>query len=261
MCYNQAMKVEEVNSRAWDGEEEKGNWWTRIVSEESIRKAENGVLELRITTERSVPPSWYIPLKGKKVLSLCGGGGQQTPLLSAYGCDVTSLDISRKQIEQDRTSLSLYGLSAETVVGSVLDMPFGDSSFDAVVNPVSLNFVDDLGRAYDEITRVLRKGGTFMTGIANPVLYIFDEKKMEKKLKVKYTLPFSALTSLSLKEREKRIERGDTLEFSHTLSAIIGGILKRGFVLEDFFSDSSLCESVDSFISDAFLAFLFRKVR
>ncbi len=255
------MDVEKINGRAWDGEEERGNWWTRIVSGESIRKAEKGDLELRITTSRSVPPSWYIPLKGRKVLSLCGGGGQQTPLLSAYGCTVTSIDISEKQIEQDRKALSLYGLEGETVVGSVLDMPFENSSFDAVVNPVSLNFVDDLGQAYDEITRVLRKGGTFMTGIANPVLYIFDEKKIEKKLKVKYTLPFSALTSLSEKEREKRIERGDTLEFSHTLSSIIGGILERGFVLEDFFSDSSLCESVDSFISDAFLGFLFRKVR
>lgn len=254
------MKVEEVNARAWDGEEEKGNWWTKIVEKESIRKAEDGVLELRITTERFVPPSWYTPLKGKKVLSLCGGGGQQTPLLSAYGCAVTSLDISSRQIEQDRKALSLYGLEAETVVGSVLDMPFPDSSFDSVVNPVSLNFVDDLDRSYDEITRVLRRGGTFMMGIANPVLYIFDEKKMERVLKVKYTLPFSALTSLSGKEREKRIQRGDTLEFSHTLSSIIGGILRRGFVLEDFFSDSSLYESVDSFISDAFLAFLFRKM-
>lgn len=255
------MKVEEVNSRAWDGEEERGNLWTEIVDSESIDKAKKGELELRITTERFVPSSWYVPLKGKRVLSLCGGGGQQTPLLSAYGCTVTSLDISKRQIEQDRKALSFYGLEAETIVGSVLDMPFEDSSFDAVVNPVSLNFVDDIEKAYDEITRVLRTGGTLMTGIANPVLYIFDEKKMEKKLKVKYTLPFSALKSLSQKEREKKIRKGDTLEFSHTLSSIIGGMLRRGFIMEGFFSDESLSENVDSFISDAFLAFLFRKVR
>ena len=253
------MDTEEVNRRAWDGEEEKGNWWTLITDEESIRKAREGKPELRITTSRPVPPSWYTLLKGKKVLSLCAGGGQQTPVLAAYGALVTSLDISPRQIEQDRKALSLYSLEAETVVGSVLSMPFGESSFDAVVNPISLNFVEDIDRAYDEIARVLRSGGTFMTGIANPVLYLFDEKKQERKLKVKYTLPFSATVSLSKKERERRIRKGDTLEFSHTLEKIIGGMLKRGFVLEDFFSDRALSEPTDSYISDAFLALLFHK--
>ena len=255
------MNTEEVNRRAWDGEEEKGNWWTLITDEESIRKAREGKPEIRVTTTRPVPPSWYLPLKGRKVLSLCGGGGQQTPVLAAYGSEVTSLDISPKQIEQDRKALSLYALEAETVVGSVLALPFPDASFDAVVNPISLNFVEDLDRAYDEITRVLCRGGIFMMGIANPVLYLFDEKKQEKKLKVKYTLPFSANISLSEREREKRIQKGDTLEFSHTLESIIGGVLRRGFVLEDFFSDIALSEPTDSYISDPFLALLFRKTR
>ncbi len=255
------MNTEEVNRRAWDGEEERGNWWTLITDEESIKKAREGKPEIRVTTVRPVPPSWYLPLKGKKVLSLCGGGGQQTPILAAFGSRVTSLDISPRQIEQDRKALSKYSLEAETVVGSVLALPFPDASFDAVVNPISLNFVEDLDRAYDETARVLRTGGIFMMGIANPVLYLFDEKKQKKKLKVKYTLPFSANVSLSQKEREKRIRMGDTLEFSHTLEAIIGGILKRGFVLEDFFSDISLSEPTDSYISDPFLALLFCKTR
>ena len=98
-----------------------------------------------------------------------------------------------------------------------------------------------------------------MMGIANPVLYIFDEKKMEKKLKVKYTLPFSSDRSLSEKEYRKRIVRRDTIEFSHTLESIITPLLRRGFVIEDFFSDRALSEPTDSYISDAFLSFLFVK--
>ena len=255
------MDTEEVNSRAWDGEEERGNWWTRIVGEDEIGKARKGYIALRITTEKAVPSSWTERIKDRDVLVLCGGGGQQTPLLAAYGCRVTSVDISPRQIEQDRKALEMYGLTAETVVGSALSLPFSSSSFDAVVNPISINFIEDINKVYDEVERVLRPGGCFMMGIANPVLYIFDEKKQKKKLKVKYTLPFSTTKSLSEKEVEKKIEKGDTLEFSHTLESIITPLLGRGFAMEDFFSDSALSEPTDSFIHDSFLAFLFRKTR
>lgn len=254
-------EISRANSRAWDKEEETGSWWSKIVDESLIAKAREGNLELRITTERTVPQSWSKRLKDKSVLVLCGGGGQQTPLIAAYGGDVTSIDISENQIEKDREALSRYSLKAKTIVGDVLSLPFEDESFDAVVNPISLNFVSDLNKAYSEIDRVLKKGGVFMMGIANPVLYIFDEKKMEKKLKVKYTLPFSADKSLSEREYKKRIERNDTIEFSHTLESIITPLLRRGFVIEDFFTDRALSEPTDSYISDAFLSFLFVKGR
>lgn len=253
------MNTEEVNAEAWNREVEKNNYWSRIVDEESIEKARKGELELRITTEKFVPSSWTENLKKKKVLVLCGGGGQQTPLLSAYGASVTSLDISPSQIEQDRKALEKYNLTAELVVRSALTLPFADNSFDAVINPISLNFISDIETVYSEIDRVLKKGGYFMMGIANPVLYLFDEKKQERKLVVKYTLPFSADKSLSKKERDKIIKNGGTLEFSHTLETIIRPLLKKGFVLLDFFSDRALSEPTDSFISDAFLGFLFRK--
>ena len=255
------MDTEQVNSRAWDKEEERGNWWTRIIGKDEIEKAKRGDIALRITTEKAVPSSWTERMKNKDVLVLCGGGGQQTPLLAAYGCRVTSVDISQRQIEQDRKALEMYGLSARTVVGSALSLPFESSSFDAVVNPISINFIEDINRVYDEVDRVLRSGGYFMMGIANPVLYIFDEKKQRRKLRVKYTLPFSTTKSLSEKEVERKIEKGDTLEFSHTLENIITPLLRKGFVMEDFFTDSALSEPTDSFIHDSFLAFLFRKSR
>lgn len=251
--------ISRLNSKAWDREEENGSWWSKIVDKSLIEKAREGKLELRITTERSIPQAWCEKLKGKKVLVLCGGGGQQTPLLAAYGASVTSLDISARQIEKDRKALELYSLEAETIVGDALSLPFEDESFDSVVNPISLNFVEDIERAYAEVDRVLKKRGAFMMAIANPSLYLFDEKKQEKKLIVKYTLPFSSTTSLSQKEFQKRIKRGDTMEFSHTLETIITPLLRRGFVMEDFFTDKALSEPTDSFIHDAFLAFLFVK--
>lgn len=249
------MDIANINGKAWDGEVENNNWWTRIVSQESIDEARKGNPGIWVTPSSNVPLSWIEPLKGKKVLNACGGGGQQTPLLSAYGALVTVIDISKKQLEQDRIALDKYSLDAEIVHGSVLSLPFEDESFDHIINPCSLNFIEDLDGVYSQFYRVLRKGGSLIFGIANPILYIFNDKIMEKKLKVKYTLPFSDTTSLSRKELEKRIRKGDTVEFSHTLSSIISNLLSKGFVLDGFFSDSSGFESVDSFVRDSYLAF------
>ncbi len=249
------MDVTKVNSLAWDGEVKNNNWWTLIVDEEKIQEARNGKPEIWVTPTSNVPLSWVEPLKGKKVLNACGGGGQQTPILSAYGSYVTVVDISKKQLEQDRIALDRYSLEAELIEGSVLSLPFSDESFDHVLNPCSLNFIEDLDGVYKEFHRVLKKGGSLIFGISNPILYIFDDKKIEKKLKVKYTLPFSDTTSLSEKELKKRISKGDTVEFSHTLSSIISGLLSKGFIIDGFFADSSGSEPVDSFVSDSYLAF------
>ena len=84
---------------------------------------------------------------------------------------------------------------------------------------------------------------------------------MEKKLKVKYTLPFSSLSSLSEKELNKRLSKGDTLEFSHTLSLIFTSLLDKGFIIDGFMSDTSDTEPTDSFVRDAYFAIKAIKTR
>ena len=232
------MDVTKANSEAWNKEVDDNNWWTQIVDEEKIINAKNGKPEIWVTPSSNVPLSWVLPLKGKKVLNACGGGGQQTPILSAFGSSVTVVDISSKQLEQDRIALNRYNLKAEIVEGSVLSLPFEDESFDHIVNPCSLNFIEDLDKVYSEFHRVLRKGGSLIFGISNPILYIFDDKKIEKKLKVKQ----------------------DTVECAHTLASIISNLLSKGFVIDGFFSDSSGFEPLDSFVSDSYLAFKATKI-
>ena len=191
------MDVLSANRDAWNEEVERRNYWTRIVDEETITQAYSGNPKIWVTPSTIVPLEWIKPLKGEKVLNACGGGGQQTPILASFGASVTVLDNAERQLDQDRAALEKYGLEATLVKGDVSNLPFPDDSFSHIVNPCSLNFVEDISVCYKEFRRVLRKGGTLIMGIANPVLYIFDEKKQEKKLKVKYTLPYSDLTSLA----------------------------------------------------------------
>ena len=73
--------------------------------------------------------------------------------------------------------------------------------------------------------------GLLLTGFLNPDLYIFDAEALETRAEfvVRHRVPFS---TLDLPEAERRRVYGDgPIEYSHTLTAQIGGQLAAGFVL------------------------------
>ena len=250
------MDAADANSKAWDMESRTGSAWARIAGEDEIAEARAGKPRIRVTVERDVPQKWLEPLKGSHVLVLGGAGGQQTPMLAAYGCQTECVDISPGMLDKDREALERYGLEAKLHRMSMDDLsPFPDASFDAIISPVSLNFLPDISKVYGEAARVLRIGGSYIFGIANPALYLFDDALLAKgRMKVKYTLPFSDEVSLSRKELERRISKGDTVEYSHTLDSIIGGLVDHGFAITGFFSDVSSFEPIDSFLHDCYIA-------
>jgi hypothetical protein len=78
---------------------------------------------------------------------------------------------------------------------------------------------------------VLRPGGLLLTGFTNPDLYIFDTESLDarEELVVRHRIPFS---TLDLPEADRQRAYGDgPVEYSHTLTAQIGGQLAVGFVL------------------------------
>ena len=249
-------EIEKLNSMAWDEEKERNNWWTRAVSRDETDKARIGSFSISITPVKKLPQHWMEKIIGK-VLALASGGGQQGPLLAAAGYDVTVVDISQKQLEQDKAVAERDNLEIRTVRASMNDLSMFDTDeFDTVICPVSINFVEDCGKVFQQVSRVLKEGGRFMFGTANPVMYIFDVAKLEKgRMKIKYTLPFSAMRSLSVKERNRLMKDRGTFEFSHTLDSVIGGLCTAGFIIDDFYSDTSGFEPVDSYIQDCYLAF------
>lgn len=254
------MDYQYLNSKAWDEEVKRNNYWTRIISKEDALKARNGEPMIRLSPVKYVPLDWIKDTKGKEVLLLAGGGGQQTPTLASYGAKVTTLDNSESQLNQDKIALQRFDLYAKLIKGSMDNLPFSDSSFDYVINPVSINFIESASKVFDEVHRVLKSGATFIYGVANPVLYIFDEKVQEKRLKVKYTLPFSDSKAKSAREKEKMIKKRDTFEFSHTLDELIGGLINKGFVINGFYTDGSDSEPTDSFIYDSYLVIKAQKL-
>ena len=250
------MDIRSFNRDAWDKLVEKGNPWTIPVSPEFIAAARRGEISVLLTEQKSVPNEWIPSLKGLDVLCLAGGGGQQAPIFAAAGANVTVLDNSPKQLEQDRFVAHREGLQIITIEGDMRDLSiFSEETFDFIFHPVSNAFCPDVLPVWKEAFRVLRYGGILVAGMMNPVFYIFDFPSMEQKgeLRVKYSVPYSDIDSLPPEKLEEYKRTGSPLEFGHTLTDLIGGQCDAGFQIiglyEDFHEESVLSKYHPTYIA------------
>lgn len=234
------MNIHEHNKDAWNCEVKKHNKWTIPVGAETIARARQGDWQIVLTPTIPVPADWFPQLKGADVLCLASGGGQQGPVLAAVGANVTVLDNSPLQLEQDRFVADRDGLSIRLVEGDMADLDMFDStSYDLIVHPVSNTFVPDVRPVWREAFRVLRPGGILLSGFMNPAAYLVDYELAERTgvLQVKYRIPYSDLNDLPKGQRKHRLEQGEPMEFSHTLDDQIGGQLAAGFTITGFYED------------------------
>lgn len=234
------MDILEYNRRAWDKRVDLEDQWTVPVSPDEVESARQGDWSIVLTPTKLVPRDWLPDLKGKDLLCLASGGGQQGPILAATGANVTVFDNSPKQLEQDRLVAQRDGLSLATVQGDMADLSeFPDHCFDVIVHPVSNVFAPNILPVWREAFRVLRPSGVLVAGFCNPVIFLFDYDMVEKtgEFEVRYSLPYSALEHADQDAIRKNEEDGIPLEFGHTLEDQIGGQIAAGFVLTGFYED------------------------
>lgn len=233
------MDIVRYNKSAWDHQVSVGNPWTIPVSADEIARARRGDVRMVLTPQKLIPQDWYPSWKGCKVLALASGGGQQAPLMAAAGADVTVFDNSPQQLARDREVAAREALSLQTVEGDMADLSsLADGSFDFILHPCSNVFVPNVNPVWLEAFRVLRKGGTMLAGFCNPVLFTLDlEREKEGVAQMRFSIPYSDLSSLSDAERELYLPKGEPLAFGHTLEDQIGGQLRAGFVLTGFYED------------------------
>ena len=83
---------------------------------------------------------------------------------------------------------------------------------------------------------------------------LFDEVKSKQGvLEVCYSIPYSDLTSLSVRDRQRYLDENEPLLFGHSLDDQIGGQLEAGLVLTGLFEDRDPDSPVSRYIAN-FLA-------
>ena len=229
------MKYTSKNAAIIDSwKREYGLKWMEPVSHQTYLDACNGKWDITLTPVKTVPHEWLGDVKGKKILGLASGGGQQIPILSALGAVCTVFDISEAQLESEREVAEREGYEVEIIQGDMTEkLPFEDNTFDMIINPVSNHYVEEVLPIFQECFRVLKPGGYLLCGLDTGIYWMLDDDEE----KVVHSLPFNPL-----KDREiydELMERDMGLQFSHTLEEQIGGQLKTGFRLLDIYEDTN----------------------
>jgi SAM-dependent methyltransferase len=203
------MDITEYNRHAWDHQVAQGNRWTIPVTSDVIASARAGAWNVVLTPQKPVPAAWFPKLRGLNVLGLASGGGQQAPIFAAAGANVTVIDNSTRQLEQDQIVARREGLHIESVLGDMRDLSsFPSATFDLVFNPCSVSFIPSVHMMFAEAYRVLRPDGLLMCGFVNPLRFIFDEDRLKRgDFAVRHRLPYTDETHLDSAELDQPLSR------------------------------------------------------
>jgi SAM-dependent methyltransferase len=101
-------------------------------------------------------------LEGKGLLEIGLGYGTLGQALTERGCDYHGLDVAEGPVgmmSYRLSQLERLNWRGKVQIGSVLDIPYGDSSFDYVYSIGCLHHTGDIERSVSEVYRVLRAGG------------------------------------------------------------------------------------------------------
>lgn len=228
------MNYQDINAKTIDRWIEEGWEWGIPVSHEDYVKARAGEWDMLLTPTKSVPHSWFGDLKGKKVLGLASGGGQQMPVFAALGAECTVLDYSEKQLESERMVADREGYEIEIIRADMTKpLPFADETFDLIFHPVSNCYVEEVKPIFKECARILKHGGILLSGLDNGVNYLVDDDETM----IVNTMPFNPLKN---EANRKQLEDSDCgMQFSHTIEEQIGGQLEAGLMLTHIYEDTN----------------------
>jgi len=199
------------------------------------------------TAREAVDPEGMMGrVRGKDVLCLAAGGGQQSVAFALLGARVTVVDLAARQLERDCEAAAFYHVDVRTVrcdMRDLSDLP--PKSFDLVHQPLAINYVPDPDAVFREVARVIRPGGLYRVTFANPLVQGTGEDDWDGQ---GYPLrqPY-ADGEVRFEDPNWYIEDdGGTVtalarpqEFRHTLSTLVNELTSRGFLILGLWEDTS----------------------
>ncbi|MFX1346520.1 MAG: SAM-dependent methyltransferase [Promethearchaeota archaeon] len=119
---------------------------------------------------------------GMKLLDVSSGRGTQSIFYAKeYGVNVTGIDISEEMVKfamKNAKNENVQDL-ASFEIGDSQELPFEDNQFDVVVNECAVGIPDDSQKVLNEMTRVVKNGGTVIIHESTWRKKLSDEEKEE----------------------------------------------------------------------------------
>lgn len=212
--------------------------WKALVEADALFTRPALGLDTAAAREMVDPEGRLGSVAGKDVLCLASGGGQQSVAFALLGARVTVFDLSEDQLRRDREAAAHYGVEIETRQGDMRDLScFAAAAFDIVYHGYSLGFVPEARAVFRQVARVIRAGGIYCFGCANPFSVGLSGRDWNGE---GYTLrrPYLDGAEVTYEDQDWVYDRGGrdpwippTREYRHTLSTLIGGLIGQGFLI------------------------------
>lgn len=211
------------NRRAWNQMAVSGHVLARPARDEELQNP-----------LRTVDASGWLKggIQGWNVLCLAAGGGRHGPLYCAAGANVTVVDLSSSMLELDRQVANERRMAIRTIETSMDDLGMlNNGEFDLVIHPVSTCYLPKLDRLFSEIARVTRPGGLYISQHKQPANLQVSLETHTGRYVVEH--PYYDTSAVPLAKQPSKLREPDTREFAHSWNALIGGMCRSGFVIED----------------------------
>jgi SAM-dependent methyltransferase len=221
---NNADVIASKNTNAWDRMARAGHILATPVTDEELNHP------LRVIDD----VGWLGgDIRGWKVLCLAAAGGRHGPLYTAAGAIVTVVDLSPGMLELDREVANQRRMDIRLIESDMCELrSLQNGEFDLVVHPVSSCYTARPGAVFQEVSRVLRGGGLYISQHKQPM----NLQASLTPVVGNYVIERPATTGGVAKPpaMASRLRETGATEIIHSLQSIIGGICRAGFVIEDF---------------------------
>lgn len=102
-------------------------------------------------------------IKGKHALDLCCGAGTNSIYIAKRGFSIVAMDIAPDAIAYAREKAEKTGAEIDFIIGSFVELPFADETFDFIFDLGCFHHVliEDRNQFIDDINRILKIGGLY----------------------------------------------------------------------------------------------------
>ncbi len=137
-----------------------------LGQKEFFSKRKDGAIEF---IKKSLPN-----LKNKKIIDVGCGNGKDIILLESLGpSDVYGIDTSEFMVNEAKKIVS----NPENLfVGNIEETLFEDNFFDVVVGRFSFHYLNNFNKLYQELSRILKKGGLLILVVHHPFKDLVRQK-------------------------------------------------------------------------------------
>ena len=214
-----------ANQKLWEDEVKKGCGYTIPWLDLDIsvlqQYVQGGLEFLPEPLTCMYPADFFADVRGKDVLCLATGGGQQSAVFGLLGARVTVVDLAEGQLAGDRKAAAHYGYAITALQTDMRDLSaLDDNSFDLIYQANSVAYIPDIKELYVGVGRVLRSEGLYRVCVGQPTTHLVEWDGKAYCISKPYA------------EKTHRRPDGVGIEFRHYMDDLFNGLLDLEFSIQ-----------------------------